>query len=876
MADKIQGLSFIFTEDGFYIDTRGTREEERDGWFSRFENDRFEALYQLGFEEKFKDMTPTGEYMYYLAAEFLKSLTALSELELLREEVKPEPSEGQLEELLASVPFAVGAEHINKDWILNIFDGLRAVFSREIKSYNGTAAMYLAEKSQKLRVPERIFFHLVEQKDEAYPFAFLATYATKSEDGGVRHMPLKYALTEYKDNKEKLLALLSCLNRASEVSPLISGFVESGEMFHPLRLTAEEAYAFLKDTEAIENSGIMCRIPNWWKKKYMVPSVTVNLGEESPSLLGFDTLISLTPRLTAEGEVLSEADIRLLLAQTEGLALLKGKWVEVDHKKLRELLKQMEELPNSITLMQALRSEINGDKISADVGTAVTNGKWLSELFSRLRNPKKMEPAVIPLDFHAVLRPYQEDGYTWLDYMGRLGFGACLADDMGLGKTVQVLAYLEHIRENNKDAKVLLIVPASLLGNWQKETEKFAPEMDFLVLHGKTAPTLSKYFDESSAFLTITTYGMAARIKGLKETKWDLIILDEAQAIKNPTAKQTRTIKEISSKGKIAMTGTPIENNLTNLWSLFDFLNKGLLGTSTEFKAYCKGLNDNPQGYQRLKTMISPFMLRRLKTDKSVIADLPEKVETVDYAELSKKQIVLYRKTVADMEYKIKLLESEGIERRGVILGTIMKLKQICNHPDQFLGQSGFSPDESGKLQLLREICETIYEKRERVIVFTQFKEITEPLAEFLSGVFGCKGCILHGGTPVKKRAEIVEAFQGEKYIPFMVISVKAGGTGLNLTKANHVVHFDRWWNPAVENQATDRAFRIGQKKNVIVHKFVCKGTIEEKIDEIINSKTELAENVIGSGSEKWITELSDRELMSMLRLETDKRRGAK
>ena len=358
---------------------------------------------------------------------------------------------------------------------------------------------------------------------------------------------------------------------------------------------------------------------------------------------------------------------------------------------------------------------------------------------------------------------------------------------------------------------------------------------------------------------------MAARIKELQAIRWDCLILDEAQAIKNPGTKQTKGIKQLSANMRIAMTGTPIENDLTNLWSLFDFLNKGLMGTSQEFHEFSKSLNEHPEGYVRLKTMISPFMLRRVKTDKSIISDLPEKIELVDYAPLSKKQVVLYRKVILDLENK--LAEAEGIERCGLVLTSIMKLKQICNHPDQYMGQQTFALEDSGKFAMLKEICETIYEKRERVLIFTQFKEITEYLGDFLKSIFKTEGYVLHGGTPVKKRSEIVEAFQGEKYIPYIVLSVKAGGTGLNLTKANHVIHFDRWWNPAVENQATDRAFRIGQEKNVMVHKLVCTGTIEEKIDAMINSKKELAENVIGSGGEKWITELSNEELMSMLRL---------
>lgn len=436
---------------------------------------------------------------------------------------------------------------------------------------------------------------------------------------------------------------------------------------------------------------------------------------------------------------------------------------------------------------------------------------------------------------------------------------------MGLGKTLQVLTYLERLRKHEKDAHILLVVPASLLGNWQKEAEKFVPEMDVSILHGGGAVTLGKKAKKEPAFLNITTYGMVSRIKELTEIYWSCIILDEAQAIKNPRTKQTRMIKQLSGRMRIAMTGTPIENDLTNLWSLFDFLNKGLMGTSMEFREFSKQLKDRPENYAKLKSMVAPFMLRRLKTDKRIIKDLPEKLETIDYVELSKKQVVLYRKVVDDMEQRV--IESEGIERCGIVLSTIVKLKQICNHPDQYLGQTEFSEEDSGKLAMLREICETIYEKRERVLIFTQFREIIDQLAAFLREIFHADGYVLHGGTPVASRGKIVEAFQGEAYVPFIVLSVKAGGTGLNLTKANHVIHFDRWWNPAVENQATDRAFRIGQKKNVMVHKLVCQHTIEEKIDMIIESKKELAENVIGSSGENWITELGNDELLSLLRL---------
>ena len=870
MTDTIQNLQtlqFAFTADGFVpiADARLLNDADRE-LQSRFEEDSFAALYAMGLRGGAETAGASAAFLALLSDTFFKRLTDLPDLELLRENARVELSEQDIESLLRAVPFALGAEHITEKWLQRQCDGLNEVFAREMGAYSGTVALYLAERSQNLRVPERVFFHLVENKDDEYPFAFLATYATRDEKGTVRHMPLQYALTEYRTQREKLLELLSCLNRAAEVSGLVAEFMESGEMFHMLRLTAAEAYAFLTQIEAIENAGILCRIPNWWKKKAAAVRLTLRLGEEKPSMLGFDSLISVQPRLEVDGVALTEEDIRSLLAQSEGLALLKGKWVAVDHARLRALLNEMEASPESLTLLDALRLELGTGKPAADIGALVSNGEWLGALLRRLRRPETIRSAVLPRSFHAQLRPYQKTGYTWLRYMDELGFGACLADDMGLGKTVQVLAYLEKLRKTKKEARVLLIVPASLLGNWEMEAERFAPDMERCILHGKPSAALSAELEAGGAFLTITTYGIAARLKDLQAVSWDCVILDEAQAIKNPLTKQTREIKKLPCRMRIAMTGTPIENDLTNLWSLFDFLNKGLLGSSEEFRRYCARLREHPEGYARLKAMVAPFLLRRMKTDKRIIADLPDKLEMNDYVTLSKRQVVLYRKTVSDMERRI--LESEGIERRGIVLGTILRLKQICNHPDQYLGQDAFAEEDSGKLQMLRELCETIRDKRERVLVFTQFREITDALSRFLTEVFGMPGQVLDGGTPVPTRKKIVETFQGERYVPYLVLSVRAGGTGLNLTKASHVIHFDRWWNPAVENQATDRAYRIGQTERVMVHKLVCRGTIEEKIDAMIESKKELAESVIGGGAEKWLTELNNDELLQMLRLD--------
>ncbi|MBQ3418291.1 MAG: DEAD/DEAH box helicase [Ruminococcus sp.] len=859
-------LRFIITKDGFRIDDIYYAESELQQYANDFVNAPYDSLYELAFRERPACFDAAGVFLCQLAERFAEELTAVSGLELSREKTEMLPSEEKINTLLDSVPFILGAEFVTRTWIKRQYRRLLAVFAKQIKVYPGKVSLYFAEKSQKLHVPERVFFHLVESNEDEFPFAFLATYATKGDGGRVRHVPLQYALTEYRDDRSKLLELLSCLNKAAEVSSLIGGFMESGELFHPLRLTAEEAYHFLNDVEALENCGILCRIPNWWRKRNTTFVLTVKMGEDKPSTLGLDALLHMAPSLTIGGVPLTDAEIRDLLSQTEGLSFIKGKWIEVNHEKLKKLLDEMKRYDGEITLLDALRSEMKNARDDKESGTVITNGKWLGGLLKSLRSPRKLKGTPVPADFNGELRPYQEIGYQWLLQMKTLGFGACLADDMGLGKTVQLLAFLEALRVQKPNGKVLLIVPASLLGNWQKEAERFTPELSVEILHGAHAPELFDRFMQSKDFLTITTYRMAMSIEALEKPLWDCIILDEAQAIKNPATKQTRQIKKLKSRMRIAMTGTPIENDLSNLWSLFDFLNKGLLGSMAEFKAFCRGLERNPEGYAKLRNMIAPFLLRRVKTDKKIISDLPDKLEQVDYVALSPKQTVLYRKLLA--ETREKVLSSDGMQRRGLVLSLLLHLKQICNHPDQYLGTEEYSPVQSGKFELLRQIAQTIAEKRERVLVFTQFRELTPHLDDYLAEVFGRRGGVIHGGVPVKQRNEIVDRFQSDGYVPYLVLSVKAGGTGLNLTNANHVIHFDRWWNPSVENQATDRAFRIGQEKNVMVHKFVCKGSVEEKIDALISSKKELAENVIGSGGESWITEMSNDELMNLLRLE--------
>ena len=875
---EIQELNAYFLPEGFVIDEMyNLSSDTLKTWMTAFDSDKYAALFHLGFINKEKWFAPSIEYLHHISEILIKKLSQLPEIELIRDMVDVELTGDELYQLKDEIPFVIGTEHVDDDWLLSIWESLIGVFKSEIRNYDGTVARYFADNNSNINVVGRVFFHLVENKDELYPFAFMATYSTKAvKSKRAVHTPLKHALTEFDGNEKKLISLISTVIKAADKSSFISGLLESGELFSPLKLTAEEAYIVLKEIEIYEEAGIMCRVPDWWRKKSNSIGISMKVGEKEPSKVGLSAIMDFSPSLNLDGEEITEAELKEFLKMAEGLVKYKGKWVEINKEKLKIVLEAFERVKDfaydeELSLSDAMRFELKMDKIldfpTDEIEVSVTNGQWLRKLRDTMLHPDTGKQISTVPTFYAKLREYQERGYNWLNNMSQFGFGACLADDMGLGKTVQMIAFLEYHRVN-RGGQALLILPASLIGNWQKEIERFAPEMPYQILHKsdlKGSETL-KY--KEGEFLYITTYGMAVRLDELKNINWDYLILDEAQAIKNPGTKQTKAIKAIPAKMRIALTGTPIENRLSDLWSLYDFLNQGLLGTAKEFTNFTKGLKENPMGYAKLRKMIQPFMLRRLKTDKSIISDLPDKIEMNEYTDLTKKQIALYKQLIRQIEEK--LMYAEGIERKGLVLSSIMKFKQICNHPDQYLGREEYKAVQSGKFEKLKEICETIYEKREKVLVFTQFREMTEPISDFLSELFSREGFVLHGGTPVKKRNEMVREFNSDKYIPYMVLSLKAGGVGLNLTAANHVVHFDRWWNPAVENQATDRAFRIGQTKNVLVHKFVTKGTIEEKIDSIIEEKQKLSGDILTSTGEQWITEYNNEELMKIFALGGD------
>ena len=804
------------------------------------------------------------------------------------------PSAEDFTALAAGAPPMAGAEYLSATVLSSLWRQLDSAFGIELKQSRLSLEEFLKERNPAWNLVGRVHFNLAENRsDEETPFAFIATYTARlSTQGRPQHLPLAQALHEYSGakNKDRLLSLLLPVQRASEHCDWLRAMVDAGEIFHPLRWSAAEALQFLSDGPRLEAAGIVIRAPsNWRAGRPSRPQVKASVGGKVPSLLGKNALLDFDMQITLDDERLSAAEIKKLLAGADGLQWLRGRWVEVDREKLRRMLEHFREVEKAaaggLTFAEAMRLVAGANAVEAGVAEAVDTdwsqvvaGPWLAETLQNLRSPEGLARVELGAEIKATLRPYQHAGVRWLYLLHRLGLGACLADDMGLGKTIQVLSLLSVLKKENERGAAgtqqrstsLLVAPASLLGNWAAEIARFAPNLKALIAHTSALPAAElKDFDPARLVgldLVITSYGSLSRWPWLQNMQWRVAVLDEAQAIKNPYAKQTRATKSLDAGTRIALTGTPVENRLSDLWSIFDFTHPGLLGSNKAFTAFARRLSQSGH-FAPLRELVRPYILRRLKTDKSVIADLPDKTELKAFCHLSPLQAAQYQRAVKELRESLDSSQQE-IERKGVVLKYLMRFKQLCNHPSQWLGDGGWAEGDSGKFSRLREIAEVIAAKQEKVLVFTQFRETTGPLSAFLGGIFGREGLVLHGGTPVGKRKELVQRFQDDELTPFFILSLKAGGAGLNLTAASHVVHFDRWWNPAVENQATDRAFRIGQHKNVLVHKFVCRGTIEDKIDQLIESKQQLVTDVLEGNTELNLTEMSDKQLLNLVALD--------
>jgi len=793
----------------------------------------------------------------------------------------------QAKEWALSCPPIKGSEFADEHFFTTLWQKTSVAFWREC----GMRPIrdFLADQYPPWADAGRIYLHIAEnQTVEGKPFTILLTYSVRdSEKIRIQHRPIGLALSDAsKTNDSKLVeSLLRVLSKAAISSTEFARLQVSRSIYRPFHLSAAEAFQLVGQFPLLESAGILCKVPAYWNGK-KPEALRVNITFKSSSkrsemsvhsILGFDVGVALGDQNLTDQEIVQ------LLQSNDQYQCLRGRWIEVNSERIGKLLEHWRRASEfaaggGLSFGQAMRWTSGFDIPEApfanpfssesmrDIVTFRTD-KDLTQMLKSLVTPTEQveieSEMIIAKKIKAQLRPYQLKGISWLRSIAELGMGGCLADDMGLGKTLQVITLLTILKENGRSkGPSLLIVPASLIGNWLGEIEKFSPELSSFIFHASVGradkdvtPVEVKDID-----LVITTYGMITRESWINIYNWNLIVADEAQAIKNPGTKQSKAVRALKGNVRFALSGTPIENNLTDLWSIFDFAIPGLLGPKEHFAQMVKDMTD----FTPLRTIVSPWLLRRKKSDPKVISDLPDKAEMKVYCFLTPEQALLYKKQVEQTAAAIGA--TEGIARKGLIFSMMMKLKQICNHPSQREGDGRYDPKSSGKFIQLRELCEAISARQEKVLIFTQFRELTDIIAHELESVFRRAGLILHGDVPVKKRRDLVSQFQLDSGPPFFVLSLKAGGTGLNLTAANHVIHFDRWWNPAVENQATDRAYRIGQRKNVLVHKFICKGTMEDNIDALIESKKTLADDVVGSRAEVNLSALSDAELLSLIR----------
>ncbi|MDX8412837.1 MAG: DEAD/DEAH box helicase, partial [Mariprofundales bacterium] len=671
--------------------------------------------------------------------------------------------------------------------------------------------------------------------------------------------------------------ILTVLGQAAGISPQVAASLKT---VNPDGFTLDAASAchFLQQqAEALRDAGFSVILPSWLVGRGTAQKVALKASAKSPSMqaaggLTLDSLVAFDLKASLGDQTVDLDELKQLANMKSELVRVRGQWTIIDHDAIQRAVQFLQKQQQGhasardvITMALGSEQQLGGMKL-----TEMETDGWLHDLLATLTGKQEFALKDQPQQFIGALRPYQLRGFSWLALMRQWGLGACLADDMGLGKTVQALSLLQHEREAGESRPVLLICPTSVINNWYKEAERFTPALTVLIHHGPDRRRKAAFAQAAAQHaLVISSYGLMQRdIDFIQQIDWAGVVLDEAQNIKNPESKQSKAARSIQAEYRIALTGTPVENHVGDLWALMDFLNPGLLGKQNAFKtSFFRPIQvwRNAEVAARLKSLTSPFILRRMKTDRSIISDLPDKIEQKAYCTLTKEQASLYQSVVDNLQQSLQ--SAEGIARRGLVLATLSKLKQVCNHPAQFLGDSSSLAHRSGKLERLQEMVEEIREVGERVLIFTQFSQMGGLMQSYLQEELAEEVLFLHGGTARKQRDAMVERFQNDPDAPsIFILSLKAGGTGLTLTRANHVIHFDRWWNPAVENQATDRAFRIGQKHTVQVHKFMVAGTLEERIDAMITQKSNVASQVVGSG-EQWLTELSNDDLCDLITL---------
>jgi len=744
------------------------------------------------------------------------------------------------------------------------------------------------------RAPFRLAFRLEEPQDDSTsaprrrtPRSWTLRFLLQDASDPSLLLPVKEAWKKRgpalqwkrhgQDPRERVLA---GLGQAACLEPCIGQGLKNA---HPEACSLETAGAwqFLsRGSLALEQAGFRVLLPAWWTRRGTRARLAVRARVASPKMqasagLDLASVLSFDWELALGGKKISLRELEDLARLKSPLVRVRGQWVQVDAGEIQAALdwwKKKGRRKEKAGLQELVRMALGGPAPTPAglpvEGLAATG--WIRKFLGGLEDPKTFQVLSPPKNFQGELRPYQERGFSWLAFLARHGLGACLADDMGLGKTIQTLALLQRAREQGRRRPVLLVCPLSVLHHWKLEAARFTPELPVVVHHGTKRRKGASFTRAAKASaLVLTSYAILSRDrKMLEKQNWAGVVLDEAQNIKNPGTLQARAARAMGTGFRIALTGTPVENHVGELWSLMEFLNPGLLGSMAAFKKVFLvpiQAEGDREAAERLRRLTHPFILRRMKTDRSVVPDLPRKVESKVFCPLTKEQASLYMAVTRETEEAI--LESSGMERRGAILAALSKLKQICNHPAHFLDDNSSLTGRSGKLNRLEEILEELLEVGDRCLIFTQFTKMGALLQRHIQETFGREVLYLHGGVPKMRRDRMVERFQAEEGgPPIFLLSLKAGGTGLNLTGANHVIHFDRWWNPAVESQATDRAYRIGQRRKVQVHKFLCTGTLEERIDEMIERKRGVARMVV-AGGDKWLTEFSNAELKNLFTL---------
>lgn len=796
------------------------------------------------------------------------------------------PTQAETSDLLERMPPLHGND-LTASGLCRWFQSLGPALQQAAEREGCTPEAWLCRLGEGWQQLGTLCFHLAEnagENAESSPFAFLATFIHKvGQDNKPRHAPLGLAAQLTSQDPASLPALLRPLKQVAAQSPFLAGLINSRAIYQPCSWGARQAYQFLEAQPLLEQAGIDVRIVNLWKTR--PPQVELNVRLETdgssspgqPPSINVHSLLHFIPQLALGNHRLTEEEITELLAGEDGLIRFRGDWVRLDKDRLQHLLDKWRQASRmaagGIPLLTGLRYLLGKQRNALpqlpppEPGMRLTPGDRLAQSLSNLQWGNHVPD--LPPALSSILRPYQAEGVRFLLNTTEAGFGACLADDMGLGKTLQVIAWLAHLHRAGAldQGAALIIAPASLLSNWQDELRRFAPQINTITLH----PYALKREDAGylhhlpswllhRAHVALTTYGMVAQHELLAQTSFPALVLDEAQAIKNEDSQRTRAIMKLSSARRVALTGTPVENSLSELHSLFEFLNPGLLGTSKEFQGMIRDMGSD---YSPLRRLIRPFLLRRLKSDPALLPELPPKTELPAYCWLTPEQTRLYAREVEALRAVIQ--EPDPQTRLMLTLPILSRLKQICNHPAQYLGESYYDPARSGKMQRLGHLAQQIEAAGDCCLVFTQYRSIIEPLHDYLTTRFGAPGLTLHGGTPIRERQRLVERFQTPGGPRFFILSLKAAGTGLTLTRARHVIHVDRWWNPAVENQASDRAYRIGQRHPVLIHPMICRGTIEENIHRMLQLKNRMADTLLSGGLEKLLLHLSPEELLALV-----------